>query len=272
MKILEKFIAGKNNIEECEDALVISENFIAVIDGVTSKSPFRWQGKTTGKIASELIKNIIQENQEESLQEIICRINAEINLFNKNYLQDLDIRRYGLQAVMAVYSVKEKQVWLIGDCMALIAGQQYQLAKKSDVVLAEFRSLVNHIQLKKSNRTEEEYFLKEDMGRELILPWIVDSNLFANIANNEWGYAVLNGEDIPPSLIKKINVPDKMEVVLSSDGYFELTENLVKTEAKLSSILKDNPYLYKTEKSTKGIKRGQDSFDDRTYIRFITGS
>lgn len=269
MKVLEKSMIGKNKPENCEDALVISSNFIAVIDGVTSKSPFRWQGKTTGKIASEIIKNVILDHQLETIDQIIALASYEIRQFNERYLGDIDQKRFGLQAVMAIYSQREKQVYLVGDCMAMIGGKQYQLPKKSDQVLAEFRSLVTNIQLIKSGQSDEEYFLQKDLGREIIFPWIVDSNLFANQAG-EWAYAVLNGEDIPQTLIQKIEVGSGTEVILASDGYFELAENLEETEALLKQTLESNPYLYKIDKSTKGRVAGNRSFDDRTYVRFIT--
>lgn len=38
MEVIEEFIKGKYEKQElCEDAIVVSENFIAVIDGVTSQ-------------------------------------------------------------------------------------------------------------------------------------------------------------------------------------------------------------------------------------------
>ena len=39
MKIIESKIVGKKSQETCEDGLVITDDFIAVIDGSTSKTP-----------------------------------------------------------------------------------------------------------------------------------------------------------------------------------------------------------------------------------------
>ena len=45
MKILEKYIQGKeNNPDTCEDGLYIGEDIIAVLDGVTAKSTYLWNG------------------------------------------------------------------------------------------------------------------------------------------------------------------------------------------------------------------------------------
>lgn len=39
MKIIEQFIQGKHSPETCEDGLVVTDDFVAVVDGSTSKSP-----------------------------------------------------------------------------------------------------------------------------------------------------------------------------------------------------------------------------------------
>ena len=39
MKIIESKIVGKKSQEACEDGMVVTDDFIAVIDGSTSKTP-----------------------------------------------------------------------------------------------------------------------------------------------------------------------------------------------------------------------------------------
>lgn len=41
MHIEESFICGKHTAADCEDGIVCTPNFVAVIDGSTSKTPFR---------------------------------------------------------------------------------------------------------------------------------------------------------------------------------------------------------------------------------------
>ena len=53
MQIIERFIEGKSKNELlCEDSLVVTENFIAVIDGVTGKSNRAFDGLSGGKAAA----------------------------------------------------------------------------------------------------------------------------------------------------------------------------------------------------------------------------
>ena len=55
MKIIETMLCGKFDQQRCEDSLFVSDDFVAVIDGVSSKTDFRFEGKTTGKLASEFV-------------------------------------------------------------------------------------------------------------------------------------------------------------------------------------------------------------------------
>ncbi len=58
------------------------------------------------------------------------------------------------------------------------------------------------------------------------------------------------------------------EIVLASDGYPKLKSTLKESEEELAKIIEIDPLCYKTYFSTKGLKKGNFSFDDRTYIRF----
>lgn len=60
MKIIEQLVVGKKSQEECEDGIIVNENFAAVIDGSTSKTPIRMNGFcSNGRYCMELIKNCI---------------------------------------------------------------------------------------------------------------------------------------------------------------------------------------------------------------------
>ena len=48
MRIIESKTESKAPERLCEDLLVTTQDFIAVIDGVTPKSDFSYKGKSTG--------------------------------------------------------------------------------------------------------------------------------------------------------------------------------------------------------------------------------
>ena len=61
MKIIESNIIGKKSQETCEDGLVMTDDFIAVIDGSTSKtpkhlSPYMKNGRYAMMLISEYIR------------------------------------------------------------------------------------------------------------------------------------------------------------------------------------------------------------------------
>ena len=59
MKIIESKTEGKSPGRLSEDILVIMPDFIAVIDGVTPKSNFTYEGKSTGRLAAELARHLL---------------------------------------------------------------------------------------------------------------------------------------------------------------------------------------------------------------------
>lgn len=270
IKVLESFCEGKSDESACEDGYVISEDFIAVIDGVTGKSDFLYDGKTTGKLTSEMICKVLNKlPKESSLMQLITEVNDEIGRFYKKYSFPYDIKEKGLQAAGVFYSAYYHEIWMIGDCQACVDGIQYFNPKKSDLILSDMRALV--IECMKSSQSEGITEECMEMARTIILPWIIKSNVFANDNSTDYGYSVMNGEKIPESLVQKIKLDDQShEVILASDGYPAIERTLELTEMKLKEILKSDPGCYKDYRSTKGVKKGWKSFDDRTYIRFLT--
>lgn len=100
------------------------------------------------------------------------------------------------------------------------------------------------------------------------MPYLVSTNTFANKADTRFGYSVLNGQEIPSCLIISIAVQAGDEIVLTSDGYPEITPTFEETEAYLQGIIHNDPDLIDQFISTKGVTPDQVSFDDRSYIAF----
>jgi hypothetical protein len=264
MEVLEKSVTGKISPEACEDAVFVSDHFAAVVDGVTSKSDFRYQGKTTGKLAAEMITDVLAGlSGTENAREIIRKINQKFARFYEEVPFPYNVREKGLQAVCVIYSEYFQQVWMIGDCQAAVDGQEYYNPKKSDVVLSEMRSLALHVAAAEGSSP-----LPMGDARALIEPWLLKSTVFANREDSPYGYAVINGEEIPSSLIRVIPIPEgRHEIVLTSDGYPRALGTLQASEDYLAEILLKDPGCDEIFLSTKGLAAGQKSFDDRSYLR-----
>ncbi|WP_018753843.1 hypothetical protein [Paenibacillus sanguinis] len=218
----------------------------------------------------EMVKGQIEQlSPTARLEDLIQNVNREFSKIYQKIEFPLEKSKSGFQAVAVIYSDWHREIWLIGDCQFIIDGQWHLNAKKSDIVLAEMRSLILQIHdLKGNPRVKHE----QDEGRQIILPWILESAVFANNDLTEFGYAVLNGEPIPQSLIKVFPLgAGKHEIILASDGYPTLENTLEKTEQRLREQIASDPMCYRNYLSTKGMTKHSLSFDDRTYIKFIIG-
>lgn len=271
VKIIESFIKGKkNNKELCEDGLVITENYISIIDGVTSKGNTLWQNMTSGVYVKKLLINAINNmspnlKAEDSILYLNTLIKEEYEKSNMyEYVKEHPEER--LQANLIVFNISKNEIWMWGDCQALINKKLYHKEKKIDKILLEARSLLVDLELKNGKTVED--IIKNDTGRKYILPLLKQSIVYNNTIG-EYGYNVLDGFEIMPKSVIKIKVKENDEIVLASDGYPVLKNSLKESEEKLLEILEKDPLLINIYKSTKGLQQGNISYDDRTYIKFV---
>ena len=100
----------------------------------------------------------------------------------------------------------------------------------------------------------------------MIIPFIRKQSILEN-RNCDYGYPVINGDQIIEEYIRTINVSDKCNVILSTDGYPKLFATLDESESYLAATLQKDPLMYKIHKETKGKTCGNRSFDDRAFVR-----
>lgn len=263
MEILEKYTMSKTGRQEDnEDLLYIDDHFAAVIDGATSKNGARFAHKTAGQLSAGLAAQVLKacDGTEEG-ETVTGRIQEEMRRFADCH--ELERREVYLCASAVIYSRYRQQIWTVGDCQFGIGGQMQDNRKRVDEILGEARALAIH-SLLSEGMTEKE-LLKEDLGRQMILPFLKRQRLLEN-AEAPYGFSVLNGDKsrVRPQIV---NVPLGAEVVLASDGYPFLKGSLSESEAALAELLREDPLCYQKYRSTKGRKEGNISFDDRTYVR-----
>lgn len=112
----------------------------------------------------------------------------------------------------------------------------------------------------------------DDTSTEYIERLIKRQYDLQNDAKNQYGFEVINGFDVDFSRIQTIKVPKEIQtIVLASNGYPFLIDTLPDTEKLLKIILDLDPLCFREYKSAKGLKKGNLSFDDRTYIKFCRG-
>lgn len=289
MKIIESCIIGKKSQEACEDGMVVTDDFIAVIDGSTSKTPKHLNpDMKNGRYAMMLISEYIREELkvDASVDDFCQGVTAYI--YNKVYeklgveerLKEHPEERLTASAIL--YSRTRNEVWMVGDCQAIIDGKLYENGKPYEQEIARKR-----VELIEQGLSPAE-------ARKQIEPLLIK----AMLSGQNQTYTVIDGFPIYREGVKVVSVSasssvqdsvpasdsvpcsdsasasdtipsSSSEIVLASDGYPFLKPTLAASEAALAEQIANDPQNIRSFIATKGIVEGNKSFDDRTYIRFV---
>lgn len=289
MKIIESSIIGKKSPEACEDGMVVTDDFIAVIDGSTSKTPKHLNpDMKNGRYAMMLISEYIREElkADASVDDFCQGVTAYI--YNKVYeklgveerLKEHPEERLTASAIL--YSRTRNEVWMVGDCQAIIDGKLYENGKPYEQEIARKR-----VELIEQGLSPAE-------ARKQIEPLLIK----AMLSGQNQTYTVIDGFPVYREGVKVVSVSDSCsvqdsvpasdsvpcsdsasasgtisvsssEIVLASDGYPFLEPTLAASEAALAEQIANDPQNIHSFIATKGIVEGNKSFDDRTYIRFV---
>lgn len=289
MKIIESCIIGKKSQEACEDGMVVTDDFIAVIDGSTSKTPKHLNpDMKNGRYAMMLISEYIREElkADASVDDFCQGVTAYI--YNKVYeklgveerLKEHPEERLTASAIL--YSRTRNEVWMVGDCQAIIDGKLYENGKPYEQEIARKR-----VELIEQGLSPAE-------ARKQIEPLLIK----AMLSGQNQTYTVIDGFPIYREGVKVVSVSasssvqdsvpasdsvpcsdsasasdtipsSSSEIVLASDGYPFLKPTLAASEAALAEQIANDPQNIHSFIATKGIVEGNKSFDDRTYIRFV---
>lgn len=193
-----------------------------------------------------------------------------------------------LTASAILYSRTRNEVWMVGDCQAIIGGKLYENGKPYEEKIARKR-----VELIEQGLSPAE-------ARKQIEPLLIK----AMLSGQNQTYTVIDGFPIYREGVKVVSVSDfcsvqnsvsssdscsvqdtvscsdsasasdtipssSSEIVLASDGYPFLKPTLAASEAALAEQIANDPQNIHSFIATKGIVEGNKSFDDRTYIRFV---
>ena len=162
---------------------------------------------------------------------------------------------------------------MIGDCQfGYIDGENIfrtvTNTKLIDKCLSEWRRDIILSYLSRGRMTTEE-IAANDPGRRIIQPFITHQVRYQNAkTQNPFNYTMLDGEPVPKHYIKVYRLPaDVHQLVLATDGYPVLMQNLEESEKELHHLLQEDPLCIGPLLGTKGVQPGNKSNDDRTYLR-----
>ena len=164
-----------------------------------------------------------------------------------------------LTASTVVFSRVRREIWMIGDCQCMVGGEYYDNPKPYEQELAERRA-----EIITSSQEPKESFLENDTARQQIIPRMLETMKQQNIS-----YSVIDGFRIPEQYVRVITLDfQPWEIVLASDGYPFLCHTLEESEQQLARQKQEDPLNIGAFKATKAFSVGNNSFDDRSYIRF----
>ena len=304
MTIIEQSLTPKNPAKKSEDGIVVTNDFIAVIDGSTSKATRQWSSRmSNGRYAMTIVSRIIRKLPPDASCHQFCvaatkairsiytpswyhfpllsrrlRLNGAIFCQGWSALGSAACYRQGTQdppllhlsshpeerlcASAVIYSVRRREIWLVGDCQCLIGGELCENPKPYEQKLAELRAAKVQ-ELLDEGKTPNE-ILADDQARAAIIP-----EMLRDMQNQNKTYAVIDGFPIPETRVPIITLDFRpWEIVLASDGYPFLCPTLAESEARLDEQRRNDPLNIGDFKATKGFTPGNNSFDDRSYIRF----
>lgn len=222
--------------------------FIAVVDGVTSKSTANIWDPTPGVVAKDTILAALRRAHPETdlrgMQRLIdgalrekyhsmdmavaginaCGTDTRAEGNNDNGTRTggslLDhVRNHPndrLQANAVIYSAARHEIWLFGDCQAMVNGHAIPTTKRVDVLLGELRSFAWHAMLlqglhgpqgRQDSRGSDDWqdsCDSHDQARDMIMPFLRLQSQFAN-RRGEYGYFVFDGFTDPEYPVQVIN-------------------------------------------------------------------
>jgi glycerophosphoryl diester phosphodiesterase len=275
MKVVEQFIQSKTpNPDECEDGIFLTEHFAAVVDGATSKTGKMYDGKKTGRIARDLVLEALATLAPETdARTAMHTLNGALNVWYELHgvtelMRTKPAERCSASVIM--YSVHQSELWMVGDCQALIGGVHHiDNSKFIDQVSDNARAAFIEAELRAGKTVAE--LQAHDTGRDFIMPILERQNYFQNVAGGtDFDYEVIDGffTDSLPIRIEHVD-SGSTELVLASDGYPVLQPTLAESEAELATTLAEDPLLYTKHRSPKGLMAGNVSYDDRAYVRLV---
>lgn len=170
-----------------------------------------------------------------------------------------------MAASCVIYSRYHNEIWMIGDCQCLIDNTYYDNPKPYEDILASKRAEIIRRLIDKGEETIDS-IMKNDVGRASIIPQMIETMKNQNIT-----YSVIDGFPIPMQYVKTIALESHNNtIILATDGYPFLMPTLNESENALARQKEIDPLNIGTFKATKAFTAGNNSFDDRTYIKFTT--
>jgi glycerophosphoryl diester phosphodiesterase len=269
-KLVESFSKSKKingNDRINEDSILDNKYYGVISDGATTLKGAIIDGLSPGKIASTLVVNYFKEADSHITFE--KAINDLEKIFQDWYKEHKDVFNDRITTSSVILNKERNELWFLGDCSAKVDNKLYCFNKEIDNLSTSLRVFTILTKIKNGETTYEEC-LKDDVGRDAIIPIINKQVQFQNSNDgSKYAYGVLDGYPTLKIDIHIIKLDDNVDsIILTSDGYPKIEDTLERTELTLKSILEEDPLMIGEYATTKGLTSLNSSFDDRSYLRY----
>jgi hypothetical protein len=267
IEVHESFLAGKHGDPgRCEDAIVRTPGYVAVIDGATTEAGPGIGGVTPGRFAADVLARGIEQLDPDA------DAGGAIGELSRALARALTAEGAGpgalASACVLIASARRREVWRFGNSTFVVAGRTYPQPWPLAEVPARLRAYYLRALLRLGATTPEEA-ARRDPGQELIAPMLRVEHVFRNAPDaGELAFAAIDGRDVPEALIERVPIPPGSEVVFASDGYPLAAPTLAEAEDYLRSSIAEDPLRIDRHPEVRGVAEGQISYDDRAYVRF----
>jgi hypothetical protein len=267
VEILEQFVAGKlADPRLCEDAVIVTDDYAAVIDGATDVTGRRYGGVAGGRWAMSACLDAIEE--------LPTGVNAATGVaaLTRTLAARLDSTLSPADrpsASVTIYSATRRELWQVGDVSfsypGLPAGAG-QPRKRIDQIAASFRAAFLAAEAA-AGTVDLTQMGDSDPARPAVQTLIARQGFLRN-TTGPYGYAGIDGRPVPSELIVVHHVPESVsDLAIASDGYPLIAATLAESESVLAQLLQRDPWCVNELAGTKGVLKGQISYDDRAYLR-----
>ena len=242
---------------------------------------------SNGRYAMKLVSHYIRHMSKSTTCETFLRgVTAYVRKhYKKSMLQRLtEHPEDRLTCSVVVFSRLCREIWMVGDCQCLVSPitsspshpltsspshpltsspSYYDNPKPFEAELAAMRAEDVRRQLADGKTVDD--LCRNDTARPVIIPRMIETMRNQNIT-----YSVVDGFNIDRRHVRVIPLDfQPWELVLASDGYPFLHPTLEESESALQHQRSTDPLnIGPRFQATKAFHPDNNSFDDRTYIRF----
>lgn len=258
-----------------EDGWVATENTFAVIDGSAPRVDLKFEGKSSARFATDVIKNVLLTtppdiNGKELVSEITNALNGKID---KAGLREI-IQKNKEATPAALFTsarIVENKVVItaLGDVSCRINGKVIHCDrfKSEDLMTAKRISAMKKARKRYPNILSEELIR---IGHQAIMQDLIfQVNNYFNKADIDLGLGIVDGNEVPERFIKKYTYDLRSIKILElfSDGYHVLPHSakIKSWEDKFFEAEMEDPLRWEKYPSVKTSSSSQFS-DDRTVL------